>query len=108
MRKGFLRRRPSPEKPLAPAKAPAGDGLVSLADLRVKDRGEIVRISSRSRTRLARLGAYGVAPGAVLTLLQKRPAFVIRVGETELALDHEVARDILLRRTGSRTQYDHN
>lgn len=43
------------------------------------------------------LTAFGLAPGAEIVLVQQRPACVIRVGETELALDAEIARQILVR-----------
>jgi DtxR family Mn-dependent transcriptional regulator len=48
--------------------------------------------------RLDRLGSYGVVPGTLLTLRQKRPSFVIEVGGTTLALEEEVAREIFVRR----------
>jgi Fe2+ transport system protein FeoA len=35
-------------------------------------------------------------PGAELRIVQQQPACVIRVGETELALDREIAREILV------------
>ena len=47
-----------------------------------------------------RLAVFGLVPGTEITLLQRRPACVVRVGETELALDLEIARRILVRRPG--------
>lgn len=47
----------------------------------------------RSRDALA---VFGLVPGADFELLQKAPAFVLRVGETELALDRDVASRILV------------
>ena len=44
------------------------------------------------------LAVFGLVPESEITLVQSRPACVVRVGETELALDPEVARDILVRR----------
>jgi Fe2+ transport system protein FeoA len=41
---------------------------------------------------------YGLTPGSVLVLQQKRPSFVIRIGETELALEADIAREIRVRR----------
>ena len=45
-----------------------------------------------------RLSGLGVAPGAKLRLSQKRPAFVVKVGETEVALDREIAGGIYIAR----------
>jgi Fe2+ transport system protein FeoA len=36
-------------------------------------------------------------PGAEVTLIQRRPACVVKIGETELALDPEIAADLLVR-----------
>lgn len=58
----------------------------------------IVRIESHTRARRERLGAFGLIAGSRIHLKQKRPAFVIRIGETDLALDADLARDILVRR----------
>jgi Fe2+ transport system protein FeoA len=41
---------------------------------------------------------YGLVPGSLLVLQQKRPAFVVRVGETELAIEADIAREILVKR----------
>jgi Fe2+ transport system protein FeoA len=39
---------------------------------------------------------FGLGPDAEITLVQRQPACVIRIGETELALDPDIARDILV------------
>src|SRR3989338_381887 len=49
---------------------------------------------------LRRLGAMGLVPGRRLRLRQSRPALVVQVGETELALDAHAGREILVRRHG--------
>jgi DtxR family transcriptional regulator, Mn-dependent transcriptional regulator len=56
----------------------------------------IVFIASRSHRRLDRLCGLGVAPGGVLRLHQRRPAFVVRVGGTDIALEPEVAADVFV------------
>ena len=47
-----------------------------------------------------RLAVFGLVPGTEIKLLQRRPACVVQVGETELALDPEIARRILVRDPG--------
>jgi DtxR family Mn-dependent transcriptional regulator len=44
------------------------------------------------------LAVYGLVPGSRVVLQQKRPAYVVRVGETELALEAAIACEILVRR----------
>jgi len=42
----------------------------------------------------AHLVALGVLPGVEVTLLQRYPAFVMRIGHTEFAVDDQLARRI--------------
>jgi DtxR family transcriptional regulator, Mn-dependent transcriptional regulator len=56
----------------------------------------IVFIASRLHRRLDRLAALGVVPGAQLHLHQRLPAFMIRVGGTDIALEPEIAADIFV------------
>lgn len=43
---------------------------------------------------MRRLMAYGLVPGARFKLLQRRPAYILRVGQTELALEAEIAASV--------------
>jgi len=47
---------------------------------------------------LQRLSTLGLVPGAELVLRQTFPAYVVGLGETELALDSGLADEILVRR----------
>lgn len=48
-------------------------------------------LSDRAQRRLM---AYGLVPGARFRLLQRRPAYILRVGQTELALESEIAESV--------------
>lgn len=54
----------------------------------------VVRLDEPGSTGTAHLVALGVIPGAEVTLLQRYPAFVMRVGHTEFAVDDRLARRI--------------
>lgn len=60
----------------------------------------IVFITPRFHARLDRLNSFGVLPGAEIQLHQKRPSFVIRVDETEVAIEREIADEIYAIRLG--------
>jgi Fe2+ transport system protein FeoA len=66
----------------------------TLADMRDGETARIACVQCSQAARCERLMAYGLAQGQWVTLVQSRPAFVVRVDETELALDTEVARCI--------------
>ncbi|HZN55128.1 MAG TPA: FeoA family protein [Candidatus Polarisedimenticolaceae bacterium] len=58
--------------------------------------GTVVRIASSEPERIVRLSSLGVIPGVRVTLVQRHPAVVLRVAETSIALDREVADEILV------------
>ena len=63
----------------------------SLATLHRGDTACIACIECACAARCERLMAYGLVQGQMIRVIQTSPAFVIRVDETELALDQEVA-----------------
>lgn len=69
-----------------------------LSVLDAGDRGRIIFISSKSHMRLDKLGTLGIVPGSIVKVNQKRPAFVIEIGETTLALDPEIIKEIYVKR----------
>ena len=67
-----------------------------MSTLRSGESGIIVRIASIAPERLVKLSSLGVMPGVRVTLVQRNPAVVLRIAETSIALDGEVADDILV------------
>ena len=67
---------------------------LALTRLSVGDRAFVTGLAGDYAAPLAHLVAVGVVPGTELTLLQRYPAFVFRIGNTEFALDEGLARRI--------------
>jgi DtxR family Mn-dependent transcriptional regulator len=68
--------------------------------LPVGQEGRIVYIAPREPGQLVKLSHLGVVPGAIVHLQQTKPAAVIRIGETTLAVDPEIAAGIYVKRIG--------
>jgi DtxR family Mn-dependent transcriptional regulator len=66
----------------------------SLDRLPVGSHARIVHVVTREPGRLMRLGGLGLSPGARLQLVQIRPVPIVRVGETDLALETEIASEV--------------
>ena len=66
----------------------------SLDRQEVGENYKITFIVPRSHSLLERLANLGAAPGMKIRLLQKRPSYLIRVEETEIAMDKETAEGI--------------
>lgn len=71
--------------------------LQPLSQLKPGDEGVVAYISSRYHKRLARLGSLGISPGQRIKVRQVKPSFIIVFGETQLALEEDVASEIYLR-----------
>ena len=69
-----------------------------LTDLRPGETGRIVFIVPEHRARLENLGRRGLVPGQLLRLDRKQPSVVVQMGETTLAMDPEIGREIYVRK----------
>jgi Fe2+ transport system protein FeoA len=69
--------------------------MVPLSLLKPGQSARVVELRSSDPVRLDRLGAYGLVPGSELRLEQCRPTLIFSVGETEIAIDNDVAGEIL-------------
>jgi DtxR family Mn-dependent transcriptional regulator len=71
--------------------------VIPLKEMKVGQGGRIVFITPRTQRRLSRLSSYGVIPGSELSLHQRFPSYVIRVDQTDVALEAEIAKEIFVR-----------
>ncbi len=72
--------------------------VAPLADLVPGEEAKIVFITPGSHSRLDRLSAMGVVPGSIVKLHQKRPSYVIQLGETMVAVDKDITREIFVKK----------
>jgi len=71
--------------------------VVPLTRLAVGLEARIVHIVPKHGDRMVRLSTLGLIPGTVLRLQQRRPAVVLQLGETVLAVDREMAAEIYVK-----------
>jgi len=74
-----------------------GPVVMPLTELRSGDKAKISYIVTKYHGRLDRLSSMGLLPGVQISLHQRQPTYVITVGETQIALDSAIARDIYVR-----------
>lgn len=58
---------------------------------------QVVAIQPTRPGRLERLSTLGIVPGSQVRVEQRWPSLVIRLDETELSLDEDVAEQIIVR-----------
>ncbi len=71
-------------------------GVRTAAELQPGQKAKVLCLGSTVTDRHRTLTVYGLGSGAEITLVQQQPTCVIQIGETELALDLDIARDILV------------
>ena len=73
--------------------------VAPLSELEAGRAGRIAYVHAPQRSDLQKLLAMGALPGAAITLQQTFPSFVFRVGNTQVAVDREIANSIYVRPT---------
>ena len=75
-----------------------GTIVTTLTNLRLGERGVVAYLTSSKFNRIKKLYAFGNLAGVEVELMQLSPAYVLKVEETQLALEQSVAQDIFVRR----------
>lgn len=73
--------------------------VIPLTELAVGTEGRVSFIVPKTSKRLEKLGSMGLVPGSTVKLNQKKPAFVIQLGQTTLALEADIVEDIFVKRS---------
>jgi DtxR family Mn-dependent transcriptional regulator len=90
-------------KPIPPgscceqARAEGVVGVVALSELKPGDPGEIAYLAASDVRKMQKLMSMGVLPGTSVTLMRKYPSYIFKVGQSEFAVDEELAREIFVR-----------
>jgi DtxR family Mn-dependent transcriptional regulator len=66
--------------------------------LAVGESARIAYIVPKDPDRLVRLSNLGIVPGATVRLRQRKPAAVISIGETTLAVDRDIAEEVYVKK----------
>lgn len=80
-----------------PTAGEAPAGMRTVRELAPGERAEVVALADVSANRSNALAVFGLVPGSDVRLVQRRPSFVLQVGETVLALEAAVAGSIVVR-----------
>ena len=71
--------------------------ITRLVDLPLGASGSVVFIAPKSVSRLNKLAAFGVVPGSQVRLVERKPSVVLACGQTSLAVEDEIGREIYVR-----------
>jgi DtxR family Mn-dependent transcriptional regulator len=74
--------------------------ITRLVDLPLGTTATVAFIAPRSVQRLNKLAAFGVVPGSEVRLIERKPSVVLACGQTSIAVEDEIGREIYVRRAG--------
>ena len=80
------------------ARAQGEAGIVPLTELKPSEAGEIAYLAASDDKKMQKLMSMGVLPGSQLSLVQKFPSYIFKVGHSQFAVDDTLAREIFIRR----------
>ncbi|MHB8708596.1 MAG: metal-dependent transcriptional regulator [Desulfuromonadales bacterium] len=80
------------------ARADGAVGVVALTELKPGDPGEIAYLAASDVRKMQKLMSMGVLPGTSVTLMRTYPSYIFKVGQSEFAVDEELAREIFVRK----------
>ena len=69
---------------------------ISLVKLQVKKKVRVVHLLPVEKGQLRKLMIFGILPGVEIEILQTCPLYVLQVGYTQIALDNEIAKNIMV------------
>ena len=92
-----MSRSEEPRESAATSPRPVEETLTPLDRLAPGARGVVVRITRDLSGRRERLAALGITPGAAIRMLQTFPGIVFECDQTEIAVEREVAKAILVK-----------
>ncbi|PTD93468.1 transcriptional regulator [archaeon SCG-AAA382B04] len=75
---------------LAPAVKP-------LNKTKVGEKVEVAYVRTEQHDRLNKLLSYDIGPGSKIILHQKNPAYIVKINESDIALEEKVAKDIYVK-----------
>ncbi len=70
--------------------------VVPLFQMEPNQEGRIAYIHAKGRDRLQKLMAMGVTPGMPIRVIQRFPSHVFEIGQTQIAVDEEIANEIFV------------
>ncbi|MFB3897340.1 MAG: metal-dependent transcriptional regulator [bacterium] len=72
--------------------------VISLDKLNDGDNARVIYLLSHNHPEMHRLTQFGIIPGAMIRVHQIYPTFVVQIGQTQLAMESNIAGNIFVRR----------
>jgi len=74
------------------ARRTLSSAVIPLSEVEVGKEVKVAYVNTRSNSRMHKLAHFGIVPGAFLSVHQRYPSFVIKCGNSQIALEEEIAK----------------
>lgn len=82
------------------ARRTLSSAVVPISEVGVGEEFKVAYINTRSNSRMHKLSHFGIVPGALVSVHQRYPSFVIKRGDNQIALEEGIAKEIYVWQTG--------
>ena len=81
------------------ARKTISSAVIPVSEVEIGEEVKVAYVNTRSNSRMHKLSHFGIVPGAFVTVHQRYPSFVIKCGNSQIALEEEIAKEIYIWRT---------
>jgi len=81
------------------ARKTLSSAVVPLSEMNIGEEVKVAYINTRSNSRMHKLSHFGIIPGRAISIHQRSPSFVVKCGNTQIALEEDIAKEIHVWRT---------
>jgi len=78
------------------ARKTISSAVIPVSEVDIGEEVKVAYINTRSNSRMHKLSHFGIVPGTFLTVHQRYPSFVIKCGNSQIALEEEIAKEIYI------------
>jgi len=90
--------KPIPKGMCCQKSAKAARSIVSsIADVDKGAKGKVAYLHTKDNKKLQKLMAMGILPGVSVEVTQRFPSYVLKIGNSQIAMDEEMARVVFIR-----------
>jgi DtxR family Mn-dependent transcriptional regulator len=82
------------------ARKTISSAVIPISEVEIGEEVKVAYINTRSNSRMHKLSHFGIVPGTFVSVHQRYPSFVIKCGNSQIALEEEIAKEIYIWKKG--------
>lgn len=82
------------------ARKTISSAVIPVSEVKIGEEVKVAYINTGSNSRMHKLSHFGIVPGTFVSVHQRYPSFVIKCGNSQIALEEEIAKEIYVWKKG--------